>query len=98
MGQDEGSRRALVDTRRASQTDETFKPFESKFDSPAQPVKGKDIGSGEGFRIKRGDHDHPIASGERTLRYLITAFAGGRMCLLGGFLGCRLRAFLCGPD
>jgi hypothetical protein len=95
MSQHEGSGRALIGTRRTSQTDQAFQPLEGKLDAPAHPVKGKDIGSGEGLRIKRGDQDDPIGGSECTLRDLMATFSSGQMRLAPG-AGGRLRRFLDG--
>jgi len=97
MGQHEWSGGALIDTRRASQRDETFKPLEGKLDPPAKPVESESIGCGERLLRERGNQDHPIASDERTVRYLITAFAGGQTRFASG-LSRRLRRLFDGDQ
>ena len=87
MPEQEGSREALVLSRRAAIAGEAFQALEGDLDAPSQPVERADPFGIEGQPIEGGDEQHPFGSDERFALQAMLSGSGGLSRLLPARFG-----------
>lgn len=77
MSKDMRSGGSLVRSRRPFQANQAFQPLEAEFNTPSQPIEGKNIVRRKVLWLERGHQDHPICRIECLSGELMTSFLRG---------------------